>query len=542
MEGRSVYHLRDGLYTYPVEYINETWYKISWTIDQCYEVSREDEIKNPQEVGLGIKNQPFLLAPDLEQIHTEVTQGSDETPEAEVASPTSDPDIPTTDQANAPVIEQLTQAMAQAAIAVAHVQPTQVAGPAQPAQPPAGGQLGGGGRQPQQPPARGQPGGGGGGGSGGGGGGGGQPAAGQQAAGQAAATPPRTEPLKGMIPQIFQGDRKDAERFMQQFGAYRFLNRHNSTFINKAEMVAYALTFIKGPQVDDWAYDMADQLSIKVEGNPVTGDPLTHAEGDQALWDWFVRSFRDAFTDSTRKQDAYSRLTKMELNMDKVDTSITLFKCLIREAGWGPDAEGTIKLFQDILPVGLHRTIRQRETLPATLKEWYDAVRKTVQRWQDLNDNIGPKGGPGHISTRANRMCRYQKAPPPRKQKDPDAMDVDAIRTTGKLSDKEHTRLMKEGRCFCCRKLRHMSRACPEKGKGKNPDRPRSAQGQYTKDKPKVCAVVINEDKEDQHSKAETLTTAPPSYTKKDVLQYIRGMSIEDRETLYKEMSTQADF
>jgi hypothetical protein len=162
-----------------------------------------------------------------------------------------------------------------------------------------------------------------------------------------------------MIPQIFTGNRKDAERFMQQFGAYQFLNQHNSTFTNKAEMVAYTLTFIKGLQVDDWAYDMADQLSIKVEGNPVTGDPPTHAEGDQALWDWFARSFRDTFTDSTRKQDAYSRLTKMELNMDKVNMSITLFKRLIREAGWGPDTEGTIKLFQDILPVGLHRTIQQ---------------------------------------------------------------------------------------------------------------------------------------------------------------------------------------
>jgi hypothetical protein len=123
-------------------------------------------------------------------------------------------------------------------------------------------------------------------------------------------------------------------------------------------------------------------------------------------------------------------------------------------------------------------------------------------------------------------------------------MDVDTIRTTRKLSDEEHTRLMKEGKCFCCRKLGHMSRACPEKGrdKGKNPDRPRSSQGQYTKDKPKVCAVVINEDEEDQHSEAETATTAPPSYTKKDILQYIRGMSIEDCETLYEEMSAQADF
>ena len=51
-----------------------------------------------------------------------------------------------------------------------------------------------------------------------------------------------------MIPQILEGNRKETERLMQQFGAYRFLNRHNSTFTNKAEMVAYALTFIKGRQ------------------------------------------------------------------------------------------------------------------------------------------------------------------------------------------------------------------------------------------------------------------------------------------------------
>jgi hypothetical protein len=458
-----------------VEYINGTWYRISWTIDQCYEVSREDKIEDPQGSGLGTKNQPFLFAPDLERIHTEVTQESDNVPEVENTSPVSDPDIPTTDQAHAPIIEQLTQAMA--AIAIAHVQPAQVARPAQAPQPPAGGQPAGGG-QPQQPPAGGQPGGGGGGGRGGsggrggGGGGGGQPAAGQAAAGQAAAAPPRSKALKGMIPQIFQGDRKDTECFMQQFGAYRFLNRHNSTFTNKAEQVAYALTFIKGPLVDDWAYNMADQLSIKVEGNPITGDPPTHAENDPTLWEWFARAFRDAFTDSTKKQDAYSRLTKMELDIDKVDSSITLFKCLIREAGWGPDTEGTIKLFQDILPVGLHRVIRQRETLPATLEEWYDTTRKTVQRWQDLNDNIRPKGGPGRISTRANRMRGYQKPSPPKRQKDPNAMDIDAICTTGKLTDEEHTKLMKEGRCFCCRKLGHMSRVCPDKGKdkGKTPD------------------------------------------------------------------------
>jgi hypothetical protein len=91
-----------------------------------------------------------------------------------------------------------------------------------------------------------------------------------------------------------------------------------------------------------------------------------------------------------------------------------------------------------------------------------------------------------------------------------------------------------------------MSRTCPEKGKdkGKNPDQPCSSQGQYVKDKPKVRTAVINEDEEEENqlSEAETSTMTPPSYTKKDILQYIRGMKIEDCETLYEEMSAQADF
>ena len=173
-EGRSAYHIKDGEYTKPVEYINRTWYNIHWTIAETYEVSRDDKIKDLQEVGLGIKSQPFLFAPDLERVYTKLTQDSDDTPEIKVISPESDPDIPTTDLTTAPVIEQLTEAMAQAAIAVAHVQPAQVAGPAQaqqPQQPPAGGQPAGGG-QPQQPPSwEDNPAAGGGGGGGGSGGG-----------------------------------------------------------------------------------------------------------------------------------------------------------------------------------------------------------------------------------------------------------------------------------------------------------------------------------------------------------------------------------
>ena len=43
----------------------------------------------------------------------------------------------------------------------------------------------------------------------------------------------------------------------------------------------------------------------------------------------------------------------------------------------------------------------------------------------------------------------------PRKERDPNAMDIDFMGTD------ERTRLMKEGRCFKCKKTGHMGKDCP---------------------------------------------------------------------------------
>jgi Retroviral aspartyl protease len=46
-------------------------------------------------------------------------------------------------------------------------------------------------------------------------------------------------------------------------------------------------------------------------------------------------------------------------------------------------------------------------------------------------------------------------------KKDPNAMDIDC------MSIEEHTRLMKEGRCFRCKLFGHLSRDCPNKGQNR---------------------------------------------------------------------------
>ena len=119
-------------------------------------------------------------------------------------------------------------------------------------------------------------------------------------------------------------------------------------------------------------------------------------------------------------------------------------------------------------------------------------------------------------------------------------MEVDAIKT-GRLSDEERAKLLKEGQCFRCKKTGHLSRNCPDKkdAKGKAADKPRGNSSQFTK--PKARATVINEDEEEerQEDPQEEDDEAPPSYTNKGVKEFIRTMKLDEREALLEMLASQ---
>ena len=226
----------------------------------------------------------------------------------------------------------------------------------------------------------------------------------------------------------------------------------------------------------------------------------------------------------------------LESRFVTADAYINKFIELAEAAQWGLDALGTIRLFRDGLPLNLHRAIYQYyRPLPCTMQQWFDATREEVRRYKDMVISLGQKGGKGTSSTRQNRLKALQLATE-RKPKDPNAMDVDVIKSK-KLLDEERAKLLKERRCFRCKKMGHLSRNCPDKGKKDKEEKdskPRNNSRQFTK--PKAHTATIEEETSDKEE--EDKKEPPPSYTNKGILEYMRTMKLADREEFFEHLAS----
>jgi len=92
--------------------------------------------------------------------------------------------------------------------------------------------------------------------------------------------------LKGSPPAKFDGDRKMAKKFLNDFKTYKFLNRKNETMRIPANHVALALTFIKGEHVQDWAHEVMKNMEERLESTL-----NLMLETNEYHWDYFEDAF-----------------------------------------------------------------------------------------------------------------------------------------------------------------------------------------------------------------------------------------------------------
>ncbi len=150
--------------------------------------------------------------------------------------------------------------------------------------------------------------------------------------------------LKGSPPTKFDGDRKMAKKFLNDFKTYKFLNRKNETMKVPANRVALALTFIKGEHIQDWAHEVMKNMEDQLES---TLNPML--ETNEYHWDYF----EDAFTDTSEREDADNKLQNLHMKDGNLDQFIAEFNRLTHLADRNDETRGLIPLFHQGLPYGL---------------------------------------------------------------------------------------------------------------------------------------------------------------------------------------------
>ena len=304
-----------------------------------------------------------------------------------------------------------------------------------------------------------------------------------------AATPAQNLPsnggMRGVPPTIFDGTRNRADDFMGQFRRFKMVNRNHEAMKVPYDRVLTALTYMRGPLINDWI----DQQEKKLDARIDTTKRSHVQETDEILWNEFEAAFLAAWTNTSKKQNAYDQLMRLTMNGWDVDTYIDTFNRLTLAAGWDQDSEGTIAKFREGLSKGVHSKALDRDRIPRTIDEWKAAARTEVARAKEKY-NAGLTGNQRRNPPKSGTYTTptSSRTQPSSNNSGVVPMEVDNI--TGqsnfkKLTPEERAQLTKEGRCFRCRLQGHMARDCPKNANRKlNPSTREATTEPKTPDSP----------------------------------------------------------
>jgi hypothetical protein len=225
----------------------------------------------------------------------------------------------------------------------------------------------------------------------------------------------------------------------------------------------YILSLMKGPNIDDWAHDQVVALRTKTTR---ANNPLDRTNED--LWNDFDTAFTNAFTDTAKEQTAHQKLMALKMYKEDVDTYISTFGHLVREANYDRDAKGTMHLFAQGLNPKILEAILYGNAIPTTIDGWETAAREEIKKNAFRQTMLHPQRshfkwqfGQHNGNFRSRRHPNNEVVP-----KDVDQPVFTQINRAHTQINKAYTdddkrKHRSEGRCFNCSRIGHMAKECP---------------------------------------------------------------------------------
>ncbi|KAI0745583.1 hypothetical protein C8Q76DRAFT_688630 [Earliella scabrosa] len=197
-----------------------------------------------------------------------------------------------------------------------------------------------------------------------------------------------------------------------------------------------------------------------------------------------------------------------------VDEYIVEFKNVITRCGITD-----FDIIKDFFFTGLNSSLRDRihscETMPTDAEKLYSKAAQLENQWL-----MGKAYGGQKMNKTTNTFGGKRPYTAP-KERDPDAMDID------RMTAEEREKHFKEGRCFTCHKIGHLSHNCPDKRNQKTQNRTNA----------RVANLEDEDDKRSITSHSTTSTTASCRLVAARVRLALKDLDSDvDREEVLKEV------
>jgi hypothetical protein len=198
---------------------------------------------------------------------------------------------------------------------------------------------------------------------------------------------------------VFDGNQSKSKAFIQEFELYMNVNIKAHVIANPYQRLFLALSYMKGLKIDDWVQLIIGQVNVRVNGLLNENPPIAPINGqdDKDLWTWFVGIFRTTYTNTTKSEDALTKLLRLRMKDNDLDTYIATFDHLQNLAGWEQNSQGTVLLFCRGLNPGLAQVVINRTMLrPHTFEEWANAARHQHAIWIESRAVMGMQSAGWH--------------------------------------------------------------------------------------------------------------------------------------------------